>query len=496
MSKDELFQGPPVELSVYKKVQESQISSIIDDIKEELHNILSVFLEDSKTCEKDEPEWAIKHYWALNFIEIRKGSKEESFYRKNLEQMIGRPYEHESGILIEYLNMLWLLDRVEKWGPCNMVTELCNPLSYRQSTYGRFLYDDDFKKHLYGSGSYETIEAEKLGYCLFLYFDRLLSRKECFRYFSKEFKNMLDSDLRYREKKPESTFSSDSDNEALSSPDTVGSGILKNEYEADNRARNLKLLRKEVGTRNQSGRNLVNMFFNATKNLAGWEEEYIEWRLRIDTAWRLYFVFFTCLPMKNLHEKGYLDEQVEEIVRIVSSIQDNSIRKLFINDLYRIMQQRLADKTQQREEVLKQIKEECSLFASFVKKWTNARREIVSEKKYDKLIVGLLAEFIKQYPPITGIMTADEYAYFYSAVTHNSFCIRPLQKVLSKLLKEDRLPDDNNKLSEEEVKQLTPEESSIYQVLSKSRTAPAPLLFKAIWTICFEEVPDIKVQKD
>ena len=41
MSKDELFQGPPVELSVYKKVQESQISSIIDDIKEELHNILS-----------------------------------------------------------------------------------------------------------------------------------------------------------------------------------------------------------------------------------------------------------------------------------------------------------------------------------------------------------------------------------------------------------------------------------------------------------------------
>ena len=302
---------------------------------------------------------------------------------------------------------------------------------------------------------------------LCLYYDSLL--KDNYDNFPKKFINMLESDLREldllcskeKEKEEESELSR----------------FEEKEQAIQNRKRNLRLFMKDYKSgfpNNTRAKQLVSIYYNAICSLTDLEKKYIDYRLRINTAWCLYFVITLHLPMtcvfpckneKQALQAGKkknkkLNEKIDQLISIIASIQDGNIRMLLI-EILNIKFSRPNVVPIYSNDFLDQLISEFYFYTSFVTYWEKIRENIFDCKEYQELLVSMMDTQKDQ------IRQTDNWS------------VIQLKEAVDELKK----GTDYNK---------SYVVSSINAFIKDDPQAYQPDLFTKIWKICYSKVPKIE----
>ena len=481
---------------------------LINDI-ERLH--YGFFHDISNAGEEERHRISEKYFMELVFIGKTDSSNSHSDLNlKNRIGSLGFLSYHYNGILVEMQKALW--------------DEIIGDSSYLRSISidKRKPYIELSQENmpLFGDLYFalnNMVWENQLTYCLFLYYDQLLAYKHRYKsFFSQKFYDMIHSDLRDPDSKRAISFA---ENEFFRSDDDT---------RRNNQKRNYSMFTKERSPQDTNPKNIIFTYYNAIEMLTctencqpieyekklhslHWESQYVEWRLRVDTAWRLYFVLTSFFDAKDLLDnKNNTDDKfynsVWSVVEKIADIQDTPVRMMIINIFYMFTKRNLYD----TEHLMGQLEGQFYYFLTFELEWEKLKKWIFCEKSYRKMVHMMMNEPI---PMNMGTKINNSLMWIVE-----DECIYPL-RTLMRFRQTDRIRS-LIKEKEEAHQELTPEEK-----LQKEATAfksPIELdtkyveqrnrldkflssdlksmnednleLFKELWKRCFKQVPKIKAQ--
>ena len=509
--------------SVLEKLREEEgieysenLCLLINDI-ERLH--YGFFHDISYAGEEERHRISEKYFMELVFI--GKTDSSNSHSDLNLKNRIGSlsflSY-HYNGILVEMQKALW--------------DEIIGDSSYLQSISidKRKPYTELSQENipLFGDLYFalnNMVWENQLTYCLFLYYDQLLAYRQRYKsFFSQKFYDMIHSDLRDPDTKRARSFA---ENEYFRSDDDT---------RRNNGKRNYSMFTKERYPQDTSPKNLIFTYYNAIEMLTckdncqpigygkelhalHWESQYIEWRLRVDTAWRLYFVLISFFDAKDLlnNKDDYfaIDDSDDDnfykslwsAVDMIAHVQDTPVRMMLINIFYMFTKRNLYD----IKHLMGQLEAQFCYFLTFELEWEKLKKWIFCENDCCKMVRMMMNE------PIPMNMGTKINASLMWIVEDE--CIYPL-RTLMRFRQTDRIRS-LIKEKEEAHNELTPEE----ELLKEETAFKSPIeldtkyveqrnrldeflsndlksmnedhnlkLFKKLWEMCFEQVPKIKAQ--
>ena len=433
-------------------------------------------------------------------------------------ERFGNNYIYHNGIMVElFLNAfaLFRFDRIEALGsldgtekPAIIVSDFnLNPIS-RMEFYEKATTPcryDTFEDFAYA----RMLSIDKISHSILLNFDEKVSENKGYSMFSKQFKDMINSDVRDPESKAAAIYK---ENNYFRS-DT--------EERVNHSDRNKRLLMQHISPKNRKARNLIYIHYNSTLELGNLEAAYFEWRTRIDLAWRIYYVFTSLFEFNavfpKINGKRKLDETVESIIGIITSCQDGAVRNMLVDVLHTVILQRIGDPRWKSDYLLENLQEAMISFSLFESQWEKLRRDLISglDEHYRQLLADMCCSFyeIANVPDTTYISE-----WYNKAIDQDmSFgiqCLLPLKCIMSDLVEHSSKQDVSGKTVNNKAKsnnkQMVNNDHALYiipgiaprTVLSiavKEKECLEELmnsdekgkLFTAIWEICFETVQPI-----
>lgn len=415
----------------------------------------------------------LTHFYRLysNASETEKVELAEKFYfllcsnTVQFESLESDDYKDKEGIMTALLDTVYSLFAYEQEmpykGPWNSLSE--------KYTFQK-AQGDSFRNTIKSDPFFSILLSDKLEYCLFLYYDQCINRGD-YEEISEEFKKLLESDLR-----PDKYKKDDQVAVGLESTKLKGNKAVDEKRKRANLERNRVRLRDGRLPKVTTPDYLISTYINAVSSVKGRLPRYLEWKLRVDTTWRLYYVITRYLPFQYIFpnknpnqvkkikdQNRNLNKRVKKIVSIIASVQDNYIRENLIDVLQNNLGIINEYSDQSIDDALDQLIKSFSMYVAFNARWEELRSNIFNCIEYQELLKAMMDSVA------WSDRAADQASIYKSS-------IKPLTDAVLEWEKSSGYPN----------KPGTFIEIKLFALFNKDQQASDSDLFTKIWKLCFK----------